>query len=388
METVDPAELVRAILGTSIRNIVGVPDSTLYPFLKQLEEKPEFDCLIATNECEAISIAAGQFMASGLPSLVYLQNSGFGKMIHPILTLLHQEICALPAVLLIGWRGAPGVKDEPQHKLMGAKLLDLLKAIDVPYKILSKKSIQEDFNWAVSQAKTNRQVTALIAHPELMTKSAGKDLTAPESGLNRSRIIQLVAEHFSLSPILSTTGKISRELCDLRERSGEKEKKSFDFYTVGGMGCVSSLGLGVARGIQKNNPKAISSPVVILDGDGACLMQMGSFTTIGTAEVPLVHFVLDNACHESTGGQPTLSNKINLSEVAKACGYKKIHSIVSEDELLAAMRLVSKTISTDLSPQFIHVKYNPGDSVPLGRPKDSPRESTDHFIKKLKCGDK
>ncbi len=382
---IEPSAVVEAILKTPIRNIVGVPDSTLYPFLSLLEKRDEMKALIATNECEAVGIAAGQFMATQVPSLVYLQNSGLGKTIHPIATLLHNEICALPFVLMIGWRGAPDISDEPQHKIMGKKIFELLNVLNIEHKVLepNAENIEADFKYAYRFCLEKRQPFALVVHPRLFPKEKNKDLNAPMEGLNRTSVLKILVELLPHCSMVSTTGKISRELYEIR-----KEKFSgADFFTVGAMGDASSIALGIELGLnskasQRSKPimRLDAKPTVVLDGDGAFLMQMGSLVTIGTSEANLLHIVFDNGCHESTGGQPTAARKVNLSKIAEACGYSQVYQAEDEKNLREA---ISQALKTNSGPKFIHVKVHPGDIKTLGRPVETPRENTDAFMKRF-----
>lgn len=385
--------LMELLANHGLQRAVGVPDSSLAVFVDALAKDSRFNVEISTNECEAISIAFGHYLGSAKPSLVYLQNSGFGKTIHPISSLLAADSCQVPALLLIGWRGDhDGERDEPQHRLMGKAMLQILETIQVPYALLD--SATDELKLQITNAfefmKKNSTPYALIARPNYfkeLKKNVNElnplSLTKKEIPfsdslksfvyvLSRHEVIQKIySETPAGSFIVSTTGKISRELYTIHEKN---KKDLSTFYTVGGMGCASSIALGLTQTTKDRK-------VIVIDGDGAALMQMGSFAKIASVKPDqMIHILIDNECHDSTGGQPTVSALVNLANVATSCGYPLVFTVKTETELSMTLTkaLAQKTLS------FILIKCRPGDTVSLGRPTSSPAENTQQILKNLK----
>lgn len=361
---------------------IGVPDSTLEPLIQVLDADSRFGNLISTNECEAMSIAMGRYLGSGEPCVVYLQNSGFGKTIHPLTSLLAPEICRIPALLVIGWRGAPdGAPDEPQHQKMGRVMPQILSAIEVPYEVLTAdpEQIARAIANAKSHLKENRSPYALIVRPGLlnpvpaMVKSAKTRLE-----LTRKRVLELAIGHLSRDTLfVSTTGKTSRELYFIRE--DRKAAHASDFYTVGGMGCASSIAFGVALELARSDSH---KQVCIFDGDGAALMQLGSMAMMGHHQPGhLLHILIDNECYESTGAQPTLSPSVDFIKVAQACGYPWARLARTEREFKEALIEAVEIKSLRL----IVVKTAPGSDPKLGRPTETARENARNFLKSALC---
>jgi phosphonopyruvate decarboxylase len=362
----DPKCLLNALASFGLFDFVGVPDSTLEPLIKCLSGDSRFGHMIATNECEAVSVAMGQYLGSGVPSVVYLQSSGFGKTVHPITSLLCGDICNIPVLLIIGHRGHPRVKDEPQHKCLGRILPRLLETLEIPF--LSLEGGPEEIEKAVQVS--HRHLTdigtpfALLVPPDLFLTSK-KESAAVEKGFTRAAAIaQVVNSLPSRTRYVSTTGKISRELYFLRGEQGSEH----DFYTVGGMGCASSIALGVA--------KKCAFPICVLDGDGASLMQLGSWASIGVAKpLKYVHVVLDNESYESTGGQPSLSPFINLLQIAAATGYRTQQLVHNSLELGDALNHIQNVDG----PHMIVVKVSCYSDPQLGRPSRTPKDNGNDF---------
>jgi phosphonopyruvate decarboxylase len=356
---------------------IGVPDSTLAPLLACLLADNRFRNLTATNECEAISLALGAYLASGNPAVVYLQNSGFGKTIHPITSLLCEEICRVPVVLLIGWRGAPdGPHDEPQHAKMGRIMPRLLETLGVPYEVLTSEpdALTSAIDRAARHVESAGTPFALVVRPGLLAP-AKPPKSAPPVFSRQQAIATVLTSLPRDTAYVATTGKTARELYFLRESRAEAHDT--DFYTIGGMGCASSIGLAVALGTQKDRP---SMTICVLDGDGAALMQLGSLATIGQARpANLLHIVLDNGCHESTGGQPTISPGIDLVAVARACGYPWAQEVADLAGLYTAVDAAVRCAG----PRFLRVRIQPGSDPKLGRPTQTPQQNAEAFRKRL-----
>ncbi len=370
----DPADLLDALAAGGLFRCAGVPDSTLAPLLAALAEDSRFDATTASSECEAVAIAAGQYLATGAPSWIYLQNSGLGKTVNPITTLMAPEICGIPALLVIGWRGAPdGAPDEPQHVVMGRILPGLLTEIGVAHEVLTGE--RDELAAALARAQHHmgerRAPYALVVRPGLL---AGKHPASPPpaGAFTRKAVIASLLEALPRDTrFVATTGKAARELYFLREDRGEGHP--MDFHTVGGMGCASGIGLGLASQLSRSHP---GQRVCVLDGDGAALMQLGNLATIAAAAPHnLLHVVLDNGCHDSTGGQPTAAPAADLARVARALGYPSSQQVHDPTELAVALEGV--LAKPELA--MIVAKVAPGSDPRLGRPHESPGHNTQAF---------
>lgn len=314
----------------------GVPDSYLNGFcnyaLKHCGERN----LIAANEGNAVGIASGYYFAAGKIPLVYLQNSGMGNLLNPLVSLADKTVYRVPMFLLIGWRGQPGTGDHPQHKLQGEITSGLLDLMGIPYTVLSDD--EEKFAEAVKKAADYcnefRQPYAFLSPKGIMAsgeKANDRDDTYP---LSREEAIEIILEHMPADTIYSaTTGRATRELFFLREK--RKESRSHDFLNVGSMGHASSVALGIAR--EKPDRK-----VVVLDGDSAAIMHMGAMTMVSRLSVPnYMHVVLNNGAHESVGGQPSAGYQADFTAIARACGYATVgHAVTCKAELIEAIRIL------------------------------------------------
>ncbi len=371
-QKIEPQALLNALANEKISRCLGVPDSTLEAFIRALDLDDRFENLRSTNECEAIAVAMGQYLATRQPSLVYLQNSGFGKTIHPITSLLSSEIFRIPALLLIGWRGDPDNKpDEPQHKTMGKIMPSLLEAIGVPFTVLEPSSVDSAVHQACFHLREKKSPYALIVRPGSFAKKKENDEMIALPAFTRKRALQAILEALPNDTLfVSTTGKASRELYFLREEAGTNHSR--DLYVVGGMGCASAIGLGIARETTRT--------VCVVDGDGAALMQLGTLATIGHQKPDnLIHLLIDNECYESTGGQPSISPTVDFPGVARACGYPWTRRVDS----LASLQEALKEASRMHQLRFLAVKVEPGSDPELGRPLETPRENAENFMGKF-----
>ncbi len=355
---------------------IGVPDSTFKGLISYFYTQNAFQHITATNECEAMGIAAGYYLGQQKPALVYMQNSGFCKTLNPYTSLLSNDAYSLPTVMLVGWRGEPGKKDEPQHKMMGRIIQDLLKVMELEYTTL------EEPNWE-KQLETAQQQTMKLQKPYvlLIKKGLFDDFKIPnptthqqqDALLTREQALNIIVDNTSENTVfVSTTGKTSRELFEIRTQKQQHHGK--DFYTVGSMGCTSAIafGLGLARSGKK---------IFILDGDGATLMQLGTIGTIGHYKNNrLKHILIDNNAHESTGGQPTISDSVNFPGIARACGYDLTESVDTEETLKKALY----NLETNNKLSLLVVKVKKGSRPDLGRPTTTPGENRDAFIRNFR----
>lgn len=355
----------------------GVPDSQLKALCNCLMSKYGIDPkhhIIAANEGNCTALAAGYHLATGKVPVVYMQNSGEGNIINPVASLLNDKVYAIPVVFVIGWRGEPGVHDEPQHIYQGEVTVKLLDDMGIASFIIGKETTDEEvaaamkrFNELLAQGKD----VAFVVRKGGLSYD-GKVEYKNENTMLREEIIRHIVAVSGEDPIVSTTGKASRELFEIREANSQSHK--YDFLTVGSMGHSSSIALGVA--INKPDRK-----IWCIDGDGAVLMHMGAMAVVGAnAPKNLVHVVINNAAHETVGGQPTVAGKIDLVAIAKACGYKSAVSVDSFEVLDKALQ--SAKNASELS--LIEVKCSIGAREDLGRPTTTALENKRGFMEYLR----
>jgi phosphonopyruvate decarboxylase len=356
------------LLDAELNYFTGVPDSTLKEWLKLIfNNSIDFTNRIAANEGAAISNATGYYLSTGKVGVVYLQNSGLGNCINPLTSLTDPEVYGIPMLMLIGWRGVPGKKDEPQHKKMGVVTEKILLALGIPYAILDDGSYADQINDAVKISKLNQQPYALIVKPGVFSEYAISTNTKKSTGMVREDAIQTVVDTIENSDlILSTTGKASRELYEVCRTKSRGHNNNF--YNVGSMGHVGAIGLEVA--LQKKDKLTY-----VLDGDGALIMHMGTLASIGKYQPEnFVHIVFDNEVHESTGSQPTLSDVVDIAGVMKKCNYRKVETVIDSTSLIKAL---SGSIS---GPLGIVIKVIAGSRSDLGRPIDTPAITKNRFM--------
>ncbi len=358
----------------------GIPDSTFADWMLFLAEHDEklLTNIIACNECESIAICVGYYLASGKIGVAYMQNAGFGKTINPLTSLCNPELYSIPVLLMIGWRGEPGKLDEPQHKKMGRIMNLLLKDLEIPYVILPFDigGIEREIKKAKNYLETNKAPYALIIKKGIINNKKSKENLLLNYEMTREMALKLIIDKFDQNEIIiSTTGKTSRELYEYRDNHNEVHRK--DFYMVGSMGCAASIGLGIA--LQKKGRR-----VIVIDGDGALIMQMGALATIGHKSPPnLIHIVFDNESHDSTGGQPTVSKSLNFKEIALNCNYKYSALIKSKSQLISELNNVKKLDG----PSMLVIKVKQGSRKDLGRPKTSFIKLKNGFIRYLEDND-
>lgn len=340
----------------------GVPDSLLKDLCACITDNtPMEQNIIAANEGNALAIAVGHFLATENPAVVYMQNSGLGNIVNPLLSLTDEEVYNIPALLLIGWRGEPNVYDEPQHIKQGKLTIPLLEIMGIKYEILD--NINQITKAKKYMKQTNKPFALVVKKGTFGAYS--KVITQPKYDLSREEAIkQVISLLGDKDIVVSTTGMISRELYENR-LSHEK-----DFLTVGSMGHASSIALGVA--INKPERK-----VFCLDGDGAFLMHMGACAVIASRRLSnLKHIIFNNEAHDSVGGQPTVAYNINISSIVKACGYKCVLQATS----LGEIKSVWENFYNSIEPCFLEIKVKSGARKDLGRPKEKPVENKNAFM--------
>ncbi len=369
-----PERLYHFLQEKGVSFYAGVPDSLLKEFLKFIQDQAAAaDHIITANEGLAIGLASGYHFSTGKLPLVYLQNSGLGNIINPLTSLADKEMYAVPMLLLIGWRGRPGIKDEPQHKKMGRITIPLLDTLEVPVYLLDTdaSSSFEKISRAIDEATMQQKPVALLAPENIFEKYEGR----PEENnyaLVREEVIRKIIIHLAGDEVVvCTTGKTSREFYEQNELAGRKIKKYL--LSVGAMGHASHIALGMSLHSREK--------IVMLDGDGAVLMQMGSLPVIGNiVQGSFVHVVLNNGSHESVGAQPTQGFAADLCSVAKACGYSSAVLITNQDELTDWL----KNLSSVSGKQFAEIRINNFSRKDLGRPKGEPREWKNEFMNSTK----
>lgn len=351
----------------------GVPDSFLKSFIDYISsEYSAKNHIPSTNEGSAIALAIGYYLATEKIPLVYMQNSGFGNCVNPLLSLADKKIYSIPMILLIGWRGEPKVADEPQHLKQGEITLKLLKSMGIPYVVIRKDSNNSEITRLIKESKERSVPIAIVVAKNSFEKIQFHKKPKSDNRLSREQAISLVVSLSNKNSIfVSTTGMASRELYEYRKNNNQINR---DFLTVGGMGHASQIALGIAS--QKKN-----KTIICIDGDGALLMHMGSIAMIGNKNYKnFKHILINNGAHDSTGGQPTIANNLNLVSIAKMCGYTYAKSCITEAS-------IKKTINDikDISGScFIEIKVKKGNRNNLGRPKLSPEKTKKIFMKYIK----
>lgn len=360
------------LLDNDISFFTGIPDSSLKHFCSYVNENSsKKNHIIAANEGGAIALATGYYLASKKIPLVYLQNSGQGNAVNPLTSLADKEVYGIPILLLIGWRGKPGVSDEPQHIKQGKITIDLLKLLSIPYEILSSDEfiVKKQVSLAIDYMNENSSPFALVADKNSFEPYISKNNSNNNYTLSREESIITIVDCLNDTDlIISTTGKTSRELFDYREQKGLTHKN--DFLTVGSMGHASQIALGVALFDS-------SKRIFCFDGDGAALMHLGGFSIIGQKKPDnFIHIVFNNGAHESVGGQPTAAFNTNLCDVALACGYSQTIEISSKEEL----KRLFTNLDNKIFPLFVECKIKIGSRSDLGRPTLSPKETKKLFM--------
>lgn len=374
---INVAEFEEYLQESNVGFYTGVPDSQLKAFCDYIQDKYSIGKkhIIAANEGNAVALATGYHLSTGKYAVVYMQNSGLGNAVNPITSLTDPNVYNIPVIYVIGWRGQPGVKDEPQHVKQGAITTDLLDVLDINYQILNKDTSIDDvkdnfennFKGLLSEGKS-------VAY--VVSKGAFDSYKSPQSNeftLTREDAIKTIVDNLSLEDmIVSTTGKASRELFEYREE--KKQGHENDFLTVGSMGHSSSIALSIALYNKQRR-------ILCFDGDGAVLMHMGSMALVGSnSPENFYHIIFDNHAHETVGGLPTVMGDISIGEVALNCGYNKTFTASNEDEL---KEILPEFLESKGSVLLI-VNVNIYSRKDLGRPTTTPIENKEAFMDKLR----
>jgi phosphonopyruvate decarboxylase len=372
-------EFLLSLQENGINYFLGVPDSLLKSFCAYVTDTVQKDKhIITVNEGAAIGLAAGVYLSTKKPALVYMQNSGQGNAMNPLVSLADNKVYSIPMLLLIGWRGEPGTKDEPQHIKQGEITLKLFDTLGIPYKILSAdwNNARQTINHACKIIYDTNSPYALIIRKETFEPYDLQFAQPDQNGLlSRENaiecVVKIIQESVSKAIVVSTTGMISRELYEIRIKNMENGVS--DFLTVGSMGHASAIALGIAK-------NCLERLVVCLDGDGAALMHMGTLATIGTEGTEnFKHVLLNNGAHDSVGGQPTCGLKIDFCTIASACGYRNTWKVESQETIQTALHEMIQT----KGPNFVEIHVKKGARKDLGRPKITPVENKQNLMQFL-----
>lgn len=357
----------------------GVPDSQLKALCNYLMGKYGVDPahhIIAANEGNSVAIAAGYYLSTGKIPVVYMQNSGEGNVINPVASLLNEKVYSIPTIFIIGWRGEPGVHDEPQHIYQGEVTLKLLDDMGICSFVVDKDTSESELDVKMQEFREmlakDKDVAFVIRKGAL--ENAPKIQYRGSGTMLREEIIKHIVKYSKTDPVVSTTGKASRELFEVRENNHDGHK--YDFLTVGSMGHSSSIALGIAANITDKK-------IWCIDGDGAALMHMGAMAVIGAYRLPnMIHVVINNGAHETVGGMPTVASKIDLVGIAKSCGYPYAVRVENYAELDS--ELEKARTSHELT--FIEATCALGAREDLGRPTTTAKENKKNFMDYLMGG--
>lgn len=356
----------------------GVPDSQLRALCDCLIDNKGIgmEHVIAANEGNAVALAAGEYLATGKIPVIYMQNSGIGNAANPILSLTNEKVYGIPCIFIVGWRGEPGVHDEPQHVRQGELTIRLLEDLGLRVYVIDAGTSEGDIQHELAESEEwfaqGKSLAFVVKKGALQNDAAVQYRNSYV--LLREEVIECITEVAGQDVIVATTGKAGRELYEVRERKGQSHK--YDFLTVGSMGHCSSIALGVAM----NKP---DRKVWCIDGDGAVLMHLGAMAVIGNRKPQnYVHVVINNEAHESVGGMPTVANTMNIPQIALGCGYESAVSVQTMEELKERLQQAKEADMLSL----IEVKCSVGARADLGRPKTTPKENRDSFMEYLRNG--
>lgn len=368
-------ELLKQIEERGIDTIAGVPDSTLKQFCDGIQNyKGALAHYVTANEGAAVGVAIGSFLASGKPACVYMQNSGIGNAVNPLASLANGDVYGVPILFIVGWRGEPGVKDEPQHVFQGKITCELFDTLAVPYRVVDKDTTDEEMLQILGEAFAvlgeNRQYAIIVKKGTF--EKADPFVWKNENQMVREavlgRILEILPEN---AVIVSTTGKISRELYEQSNQINGNHDHIF--MTVGGMGHASMIAFGIAQ-------KRPDKKVLCIDGDGAVLMHMGALPFIASqAPANFYHIVINNQAHESVGAMPTGCQQADFARIAGAAGYVRSEKL----ESMEALDQIAEAMMKENGPILFEIPVSLDARADLGRPKESARENKEEFMKFL-----
>lgn len=372
MSLIDTEEFYNHLTDQGVELFAGVPDSLLQDLCACIYDRtPREMNIVAANEGNAVGIACGYHVSTGRYAAVYLQNSGLGNIVNPVMSLAHPEVYSIPMLLIIGWRGEPGVKDEPQHVAQGRLTPQTLDALEIPYTVVDPHSWQSQVDESLALMKRTNTPVALLVRKGVFTGYTFETADAkPELSLKREEALAAVLDAVGPSAfIVSTTGKTSREVFELRERRGEGHAR--DFLTVGGMGHASSIAMGVALGTDEQ--------VYCIDGDGGFLMHLGAAPVIAqTARDNFRYVMINNGAHESVGGQPTVAFSIDIPMILRGAGFEHVELVRRGSDIASAMARIAERPRSALIIETLQ-----GSRPDLGRPTVSPAANKLDMLKEF-----
>lgn len=370
---INPKDFQSKLIGQGYEFFSGVPDSTLKNWISQIELNNKLIHIRAVNECESIGLCAGYYLGTGKPAVSYMQNSGLCKAINPLVSLCDKEVYSIPLLLIIGWRGQEGIKDEPEHIKMGKITLKILETLGINYAVLSDDSKEafEQLNEATKFLIKKDEPYAIVIRRGTF-EACDMGIYKNRYTIVREQAMQKILGYVKKNDlIVSTTGKISRELYEIRENNNKDHSQ--DFYVIGSMGCASAIGLGLVGNSSRR--------IFIFDGDGSALMQMGSFASVGNLSPKnLLHILFDNSAYESTGNQKSISGSVDFEKIAKACGYMETKTIYDISEIAEDL------FNEKIGPILYVIKVKNCSRQDLGRPKTSPIINKKNFMEFIKNG--
>lgn len=368
---ISPEYFVKKMKEYGVDFFAGVPDSLLKNFCAYIDDQDDSSRhIITANEGNAVALASGYHLATGKVPVVYMQNSGLGNTVNPLTSLTDSEVYKIPMLLVIGWRGEPGTKDEPQHVKQGKITEKQLELLSVPYYIVDG---QCDIDYVLEKAfqqiyQCGSPVALLVRKNSFDGYKSEKKIKFKAEMKRECALRKILSSLKADDVIVSTTGKTSRELFELRV---ERQEENRDFLTVGGMGHTSSIAMGVALGQSEKR-------VICIDGDGSALMHFGALPIIGNIQPKnLVHILLNNSAHESVGGQATVAGELDFKVISLASGYNHYFFADSEESITSCF----DKISMSCGPIFVEVKITTGSRKNLGRPTSTPEENKRAFMK-------
>lgn len=366
-------QFLQMLKRAGIDTFAGVPDSTLSVLCAHLNRMDKKHHMCTVNEGAAVGVAAGHYLATGKPACVYMQNSGLGNAINPMASLTHADVYEIPVLYLIGYRGKPGEKDEPQHVFQGRITLPQLDLMEIEHAVLSPATGTEEMTMLMERCMTNlhqKRSFAFVIEKGTFKSDLSYDYQNSHTFIRENAIRVLAEEVRKEDVLVSTTGKISRELYE--QLDSIKGCHDQAFLTVGSMGHASMIAVGMAHSFPEQR-------IICLDGDGAALMHMGSLAFIAQQKLKnFVHIVLNNGAHESVGGMPTSACELSIADVARSCGYPYAETIREK----AGFKNLLQRLDELPKPCMIEVLVSMCSRSDLGRPKETPTDNKQQFMKR------
>ena len=351
------SSLINLLKKNNNKFFTGVPDSVLKELSYSLQKKSKKNHIIATNEGAAVSIGIGHYLSTKSIPCIYMQNSGLSNALNPLISIAHEKVYSIPLILIIGWRGSPRLKDEPQHNVKGKITERILKLLNIKYTIIRNNRDLKKFDRQIKIAKKNNSIVACLIEQGTFEKTIKIDKNyfyKLDKEIFLKTLLQIIKKN---TKIISSTGYNSRELMYLRDKF--KIINTSNFYMVGGMGHTASVALGYSLSNKKET--------LCIDGDGSLLMHLGAIKTAGSfANKNFKYILLNNNSHDSVGGQNTHANEVNFEKLSKSLGFKKFYSIKNDTNLKNNIQKFLK--ESKLS--FLEVKVSNSKIKNLPRPAD------------------